>query len=691
MRQLSITILLFLLVGTAFASLTPYYVILAPHFLSLDGVSYQFRGTSPSGGPIPDGAHVLDFEIWDDPTGGMMLWSESQTVVTEGGLGSVRLGSVVNIPLDIFGVMYGDMTKALYLQVMLDGEMITPRTRLVPTPYSHISERILGDVQTSEGHLVVSNIGSSGEDGVTIGADPGSAEVKVGIESDDLGIRMHASDDGSGAGLSLSDTGTTGEALIHMGTYDATGSHLVVANIGSSGQDGMEIEAGPGTTEVKLGIDSEDLGMRMHASDDGSGVGISLSDTGTASESIIDLSTFAETGSHLAVANISSAGMDGYEGLDITAGEGATEVKLGIEHEDIGASLRASDDGSGVGLSLSDTGTVSEASIRMNAQEAGGSNLTVSNIGSSGEDGVSIELDSTGGGLFMRHKSARGFIPIEIVALSLSSTEPVMAFRSHMAGPTDPPTLRYEYDALGRLTRTTTSPPTQPGDSSKTTATGFRVFDGTLRFELDNLGVRAFDVSSGQSPFRLEANGDMSNQGACMLATLPTSNVVIGSSVPPTFKLNVDGVVCADNFASCSDARFKKDVSPIEGPLNKVSRLQGINFYWKSEDYPEREFSNERQIGFIAQDLEKVLPEAVVKGSDGYYTVDYGRITPLLVEAIKEQEQTIDDLRRRVTELESLQAQLTVLQEAVRHLQENSDDQTGGNSELAGNAISERR
>ena len=86
-------------------------------------------------------------------------------------------------------------------------------------------------------------------------------------------------------------------------------------------------------------------------------------------------------------------------------------------------------------------------------------------------------------------------------------------------------------------------------------------------------------------------------------------------------------------------------------------------FDWKRDAFPDHRFSEERQVGFIAQEIEPVIPEAVSKGSDGYYSVDYGRLTPVLVEAIKElraevraKDDKIADLTARVERMEAMMA-----------------------------------
>ncbi len=62
-------------------------------------------------------------------------------------------------------------------------------------------------------------------------------------------------------------------------------------------------------------------------------------------------------------------------------------------------------------------------------------------------------------------------------------------------------------------------------------------------------------------------------------------------------------------------------------------------------------FTDAVQIGFIAQEVEKVFPELVVTGKDGYKAVDYSKITPVLLEAIKDQQKQIDELNRKLEKL----------------------------------------
>jgi len=129
--------------------------------------------------------------------------------------------------------------------------------------------------------------------------------------------------------------------------------------------------------------------------------------------------------------------------------------------------------------------------------------------------------------------------------------------------------------------------------------------------------------------------------------------VGIGTSAPG-YKLDVNGDVnCSGIYRNISDLRYKTNIATIGNALDKVMKLRGINFDWKKSDYPDLAFGGERQVGFVAQEIEQVLPEVVSKDSKGIYSVAYASVVPLLVEAMKEQQKTIDELKARLAAIEA--------------------------------------
>ncbi len=117
---------------------------------------------------------------------------------------------------------------------------------------------------------------------------------------------------------------------------------------------------------------------------------------------------------------------------------------------------------------------------------------------------------------------------------------------------------------------------------------------------------------------------------------------------------SITGSYQASGWQHSSDGRLKTNISPLTNALEKVLQLRGVSFTWKNN--PEAG----NQIGFIAQEVREVVPE-LVTGTEGdiekgeTLSMSYGNLTPLLVEAIKEQQKIIADLQRRLAILESKQ------------------------------------
>ena len=122
------------------------------------------------------------------------------------------------------------------------------------------------------------------------------------------------------------------------------------------------------------------------------------------------------------------------------------------------------------------------------------------------------------------------------------------------------------------------------------------------------------------------------------------------------YHLQVNGDIIANSIAGPSDIRYKKNIRPVENALDKVKSLSGVYFNWDQEAFPTKEFSDKTELGFIAQEVEKVLPEVVTKDktSEEYRSVKYDKIVALLVEAIKEQQKQIDSLTIKVNKLNKL-------------------------------------
>ena len=109
----------------------------------------------------------------------------------------------------------------------------------------------------------------------------------------------------------------------------------------------------------------------------------------------------------------------------------------------------------------------------------------------------------------------------------------------------------------------------------------------------------------------------------------------------------------AGSIYAASDARIKKDIKTIENALDKVLNLRGVTYIKtnKTENDPN---NGKTEMGVIAQEVVEVVPEVVNHAEDiDVYAVDYGNFAGLFIEAIKEQNEVINNLRQEVLNLKN--------------------------------------
>lgn len=111
-------------------------------------------------------------------------------------------------------------------------------------------------------------------------------------------------------------------------------------------------------------------------------------------------------------------------------------------------------------------------------------------------------------------------------------------------------------------------------------------------------------------------------------------------------------VYCTGQYQG-SDIRWKKNVTTLDNALSKITKVRGVRYEWKTDEYPDRGFHKGTQIGVIAQEIEEIFPELVRAERDGFKAVDYEKITAILIEAIKEQQKQIEELKTTVKALTS--------------------------------------
>ncbi len=113
---------------------------------------------------------------------------------------------------------------------------------------------------------------------------------------------------------------------------------------------------------------------------------------------------------------------------------------------------------------------------------------------------------------------------------------------------------------------------------------------------------------------------------------------------------HADGNVIANSTTTSSDIKLKQNITPIEKPIEKIKEINGVEFEWKK--------NGEKSAGVIAQDVEKVLPQAVIevdsmKEEGTHKAVNYDAITAMLVEVVKDQQKQIDELKYQIEVLQA--------------------------------------
>ena len=110
----------------------------------------------------------------------------------------------------------------------------------------------------------------------------------------------------------------------------------------------------------------------------------------------------------------------------------------------------------------------------------------------------------------------------------------------------------------------------------------------------------------------------------------------------PSYRLSVSGDIYATgNITAYSDIRAKSNIEKIKNPLEKINKISGYTYTMKTEDNLDKRYT-----GLIAQEVLEILPEAVAGSEETQYSLAYGNMVGILVEAIKELKLEIDELKR---------------------------------------------
>lgn len=178
--------------------------------------------------------------------------------------------------------------------------------------------------------------------------------------------------------------------------------------------------------------------------------------------------------------------------------------------------------------------------------------------------------------------------------------------------------------------------------------------DSSERMRITNGGNILIGTTSDDGTNKLQVNGPVNFDDILILNS--SGRILMGAADDMSSRLQVNGMVKGSLFTAVnmsgagtrqlgvqadglfvvytSDARLKTNVEPITGALCKALAMRGVTFDWTEE--AAKTYGTQREMGLIAQEVQKVAPEVVGENADGTLSLNYGNLVALAFEAIKE-------------------------------------------------------
>ncbi|CAN0170479.1 unnamed protein product [Ascophyllum nodosum] len=444
--------------------------------------------------------------------------------------------------------------------------------------------------------------------------------------------------------------------------------------------------------------------------------GIHVTDGATISTGDLDVSTGAITSNGTVTSagvNSSSAVTVSSGGIDVTGGAVISTGDLNVSAGAISASGTVSSAGVNSSAVITTAGMSSSAVVIVTA---GGIDVTGGAVISSGDLNVSAGAITANGTVTSVGMSSSAVITA--AGVTSSSTINVTAGGLYVTGGATILTGDLDVPA-GNITSSgiITSVGVNSSAVVTVTAGGINVTGGVV------ITTGDLNVSTGA----IIANGTVTSAGVSSSAavsvtagginvtggaTITTGNLTVSAGsitasgvlisagmnssadVTITGNIEISGTSTALSHINSSDRRLKESIAPLSNPLRTIARVRGVSFKWK-EGVPGRQGASsdsEREIGFIAQEVQDALPELVHRSGgtvEGFLALNYAGFVPLVVEGVKELHGIISRHQREVNErfgtMDSVtsryqrgieercrdgEARLRALEDAVRSLQE---------------------
>ena len=671
-----------------FAVLCVVQLYISPGAWAAPGlINYQGKLTNAGGAPITNAAMPMKFRIYDAASAGTMEWGESQTVNVQAGQYSVVLGSGTLLAgsgsLDL--TVFADDTR--YLEVEVNGEVLTPRQRITSVGYAFkagIAEGVINAAITTP--MITTNAVTTDKiaNGAVIAKIKNEDGAGSGLDADLLDGSHASAFAGAAAVSTLQSQVATLQSQVTTLTTQVTQLTTLLAGVTRSSNN--------------IYFDGVNVNIR-----NGSGITYNANGVGNLIVGYNELrgSGDVRTGSHNIVVG-QKHNYSSYGGLVAGGQNSITQPYASVSG---GAGNTAS--GSYASISGGGTNTASSSYASVSGGSANNASGWAASISGGGNNTAWGDYGSISGGQYNTARGNYSFVGGGGGGTAVEGNKAVAIYSAVLGGASniagDPAltdqSIGYQSSVSGGAYNIASGQRSFiGGGGGGTAAEGNNAFAhysailggsynkaGDLALANHTIGLissisgGAYNTASGNyssvsggntsaasGPYSSVSGGVWNNaSGNCASISGGYGNAAggldssvcggSGKTAPTDYSTAIGnlGETWVQKLHITSDERLKENIVPIKGALEKISNLRGVTFDWKAAGGSAAEVPTGRQIGLIAQEVEKVLPEVVA--SNGHKSVEYANIVAVLVEAEKELKSQNEELKARIDALESRQ------------------------------------
>ena len=586
-------------------------------------MDFQGRLSKPNGTPLADGTYSVTFSLWSAVSGGTQVWAETDSVTARNGAFAVLLGKTTALTDSVF-------SGPVFLQIQIGGAAaLIPRQQLVTVAHAFKADTVPDGSLTAakfQGGTLTPG-GAAGGDLTGTYPNPLLAILTTSL-SKVSGGKMTALPNGNiGIGLTAPQQNLSIFGGLNLDQTDLGNGALTrfgtepALRFGNNGGEGLVSKRTPTGNQYDLELFTN-YASRVTVTNAGN-VGI-----GTAAPDAL----LTVAGSIHSTGDFSLTGRGG--GAGNNGGAGRALVDAGINDpnlpgrkglivnffNDFGSVQIDSDTYVNGRLGVGTTTPAAALDVNGIIRSNGGVQSSVNNNSFVDNAALYGNNGGSGTGLFAASTGGDGVVG---------------------------------YGAISGVYGLDTSAGKNKNGVSGSSDNGYGISGSSLTgsgvYGVSSSGIGVYGFAGGTSNYAIYANGKAGG---------------------------------TTNWNGSSDARFKTNVATLNNALDTILNLRGVNFDWKRDAFPDRRFPEGRQVGFIAQELEKFLPEVVVRDAQGYRAVAYGSVVPVLVEAMKMQQKQIEELKAQLKQrdeqqkdIAELKAQLAALLAALPKAQKTASPQ----------------